>query len=296
MVVAAWIWATRGEVVLAQHPAYAVASALLGALGLLLVALGTRRRRPGGRRALRVTVCTAIVLLTATVLAAAAWLRPFAASPDARAMDEAAVGLVVETSARSITLRPEGGEPPATGLVFQPGARVDVRAYLPLLATIAREGYLVVVVKQPFNIGFLAVGAPADAIAASPDVEHWVVGGHSLGGVAASAFVADGPAGVDGLLLWASYPAGDELAARDDLAVTSVSGSEDGLTTPEDVEASRAVLPADTTFVQVPGAVHSFFGDYGSQPGDGQPTTTRAEAQQAIVAASLELLADVSAR
>ena len=132
----------------------------------------------------------------------------------------------------------------------------------------------------------------------NPDrtLERWVDRGWSmlLGGVAASSFAADHPTNVDGLLLWASYPADDRLASTDELAVSSISGSEDGLTTPADVADSRADLPADTTFVEVPGAVHAFFGDYGDQPGDGQPTTSRATAQEAIVAASLDLMAKVS--
>ena len=149
-------------------------------------------------------------------------------------------------------------------------------------------------VKQPLNIGFLAVGAPADIIAGHPEVEHWAVGGHSLGGVAAASFAAAEPDLAEGLLLWASYPADDRLAGRDDLAVASISGSEDGFTTPTDVDDSRSDLPAGTTFVEVPGAVHSFFGDYGLQPGDGTPTTSRDQAQEAIVTASLALLEEIS--
>ncbi len=294
LAVVAWIWATRGEVVLAQHPAYAVVTAAWAALGLLLVGLGLRRRPSDrGRSVARMAGCAALVLTVALALAVTVWLRPFSASPAARALTDDEGGLVVTSSARTITLRPDGVEEPTTALVFQPGARVDARASLPLLTSVAGEGYLVVVVKQPLNIGFLAGGAPTHVIAAHPEVEHWVVGGHSLGGVVASSFAADEPGLVDGLLLWASYPLDDGLASRDDLAVTSISGSEDGLTTPADIADSRADLPADTTFVEVPGAVHSFFGDYGSQPGDGQPTTTRSEAQEAILAASLELMRSV---
>ena len=50
---------------------------------------------------------------------------------------------------------------------------------------------------------------------------------------------------------------------RTDLKVTSISGELDGLSTPAKVTASKADLPASSTFVVVPGAVHSYFGDYG---------------------------------
>jgi len=72
--------------------------------------------------------------------------------------------------------------------------------------------------------------------------------------------------------------------------VLSVSASNDGLATPADIEASKADLPADARFVEVEGAVHAFFGDYGPQPGDGTPTISHDQARQEISAATLELV------
>ena len=119
------------------------------------------------------------------------------------------------------------------------------------------------------------------------EIATWSVGGHSLGGVTASAY-AGGHDSVSGLLLWASYPQGS-LADRQGLAVVSVSGTQDGLTTPADIEASKVKLPPSTTFVAIDGGVHAFFADYGEQPGDGTPTISREDAQEQIVAASLRL-------
>ena len=64
----------------------------------------------------------------------------------------------------------------------------------------------------------------------------------------------------------------------------------DRLSTPEDIQASKTDLPEDATFVVVDGAVHSFFGDYGSQRGDNEPGIPREQAQQEIQAAMLEFL------
>ena len=44
----------------------------------------------------------------------------------------------------------------------------------------------------------------------------------------------------------------------------------------------------------VPGAVHSYFGDYGDQPGDGVPTADRVKAQAQITKATADLLAAVT--
>ncbi|GMA37181.1 hypothetical protein GCM10025876_33850 [Demequina litorisediminis] len=70
----------------------------------------------------------------------------------------------------------------------------------------------------------------------------------------------------------------------------SISASEDGLSTPEKIDASRENLPPDTTFTVIEGASHSSFGDYGAQPGDGVPTLRDDEARQQISAAMLEFL------
>ena len=97
-----------------------------------------------------------------------------------------------------------------------------------------------------------------------------------------------GDQAVAGLVLWASWPANDLSAEA--LEVTSIYGSQDGLAEPAQVLAGAADLPTPTTFVEVAGAVHAYFGDYGEQPGDGEPTTSRAEAQAEIVAATVALL------
>ena len=70
----------------------------------------------------------------------------------------------------------------------------------------------------------------------------------------------------------------------------SISGSNDGLTTPDKISASKALLPPDTGFATVEGGVHAFFGDYGEQPGDGEPGISRQEAQQQIAAESIRFM------
>lgn len=293
--VAAWIWATRPGVLLAGHPSYAVLVTWAGSVGLALLVLAQWRRLRGvpARPRWRVLlVRTLAVALSLVVLGTLVWLRPFAATSTAVSAMVGTPEVRLASTTSAITLTPSG-DPPATGLVFQPGARVDPRAYVPLLTRVSAEGYLVVIVKQPLGIGFTALGAPGGIIEEHPDVAHWAVGGHSLGGVVASSYAADHPGEATGLLLWASYPL-SSLADRTDLLVASVSGSRDGLARPIDVEDSMVDLPPDTTYVAVGGAVHADFGDYGPQRGDGTPTIGHADAQQQIAAASIALLASLA--
>ncbi|SFB40919.1 Alpha/beta hydrolase family protein [Nocardioides alpinus] len=290
LVVAAWVWTTRADTLLAGHPAYAVAITVAGLVGALVLVMALRTTGGGPRRRwVAVTLRVVGGLLSVVVLTALVWLRPFPASEVAVAAMEGSDGVRVHDSPTRITLAPDGPAP-TTGLVFQPGARVDPRAYVALLAEVARSGHLVVVVKQPLGIGFTALGTPEEIIEDHPEVDRWAVGGHSLGGVVAGIFARDHD--LDGLLLWASFPS--ESLARRDLVASSISGTEDLLTTPRDIEDSRADLPPGSTFVAVEGAVHAFFGDYGEQPGDGRPTVSRDEAQARIVAASVLLLDELS--
>lgn len=289
---AAWVAAAvacaarSGPALTGGHPAYPVTLGAAAGVGLLLVATGLRSvpaDRTGHPRATlfgRVLGAFGTVLLVGTLL----YLIPLSATPEAIAAMDGDPSVRVESSPTRIVLTP-AGTPPRAGLVFQPGAKVDPRAYVPLLKRVSAAGYLVVIVKQPYAIGFLAIGEPGSVIAATPGTSQWAVGGHSLGGVAASAYASQQDSRARGLLFWASYPL-SSLAARTDLVVASVSGTNDGLSTPADIAASRANLPPSALFTPVPGAVHAFFGDYGPQSGDGTPAVDRSSAQQQIVQAT----------
>ncbi|NUO91661.1 MAG: alpha/beta hydrolase [Dermatophilaceae bacterium] len=278
-------------ILLSGNPAHVIALAACGLVGVVLLVNETpddrrrHRRRPRWARVLGQVVG---VIATVTVLGVLVWLRPFAATPSAVASLEGGADVRVTDAPAQITIAPKGSTP-TRGLVFQPGARVDPRAYVPMLSQVSKQGVLVVIVKQPFDIGLLATTAPQSLVDEHPEVVAWAVGGHSLGGVAAARFALDHRRLVRGLVLWASYP-DQSLAGRTDLQVASVSGTRDAFTTPADVAASRAMLPRTTAYTRVEGAVHSFFGDYGSQPGDGSPTVSRAQAQRQVVDATVRLM------
>ena len=224
------------------------------------------------------------------LVAGLAWLNPFTYQPmgtAGQAMETAGSTRTSTTEdATTITLAPEGKA--SAGLVFYPGARVDARAYQDILRPLANAGHLVVILKVPLGISLLSTGQARGAMDRHPEITSWAVGGHSLGGVSASAFAKSNPE-VSGLLLFASYPA-DSMAESGDLSVLSISGSNDGLTTPDKIAASKALLPPATTYATMEGGVHAFFGDYGEQPGDGEPGIPREQAQQQIAAESVRFL------
>jgi alpha/beta hydrolase family protein len=178
-----------------------------------------------------------------------------------------------------------------TGFIFYPGGRVDARAYAPQLHAIAAEGYLVVLTPMPLNLAIFGVNDASAVIAAYPDIKHWEIGGHSLGGSMAARFVQSNPSAVQGLVFWASYP--DINLSDSNLVVTSVYGTRDGLATPDNIAASHPLLPADTAFVAIEGGDHGQFGWYGDQPGDNPATISREEQQAQTVQATVDVLGKI---
>ncbi len=223
-------------------------------------------------------------MLGAAWLVLTAWLQPHSAvEPALTAMQSDSSVSVTETTTQIVLTPRQGADP--TGVFFQPGALVDARAYAAVLRPLAEDGHIVVIAKQPLGIAFLATRALDTARSEFPKVAGWVVGGHSLGGTVA-AFEADAddkaaqhPA--VGLMFYASYPAND-ISSSLTIPVLSVSGSRDGLATPDKIRSSRANLPSGALFVVIRGAVHAQFGAYGPQSGDGTPTISNADARRQI--------------
>lgn len=282
VLVVAWACLTGWGAIVHGHPLYAV---LLVATLLASTFAGWRTVRPlrtrtGWRRILRV------ILLVASIgwVALIAWLRPFSALEPALDAMGSDTRVTVTEDATQIVMSPTGSASP-TGVFFQPGAKVDARAYAAVLRPLAESGYTVIIPKQPLGIAFLALSTFDATKTTFPGVTRWVLGGHSLGGTVAAIEAGSGNldpvAPVVGLLLYASYPAND-ISRTLTTKVLSISATNDGLVTPDKFEASKEILPAGSIFTAIDGAVHAFFGDYGPQPGDGAPTISHDDARGQI--------------
>jgi hypothetical protein len=183
---------------------------------------------------------------------------------------------------------------PTTGLIIYPGGRVDPRAYAPQAHAIAENGYLVVIIPMPLNLAVFGSGRASSVIQAYPEIEKWVIGGHSLGGSIAASYAYNHTDQIDGLVLWASYPANSNNLSQSSIETTSISASLDGLSSPDKIAASHSLLPQDTTWVQIQGGNHAQFGWYGDQPGDNPATISREDQQAQIVQSTLDLLKSVT--
>ena len=180
--------------------------------------------------------------------------------------------------------------PARVGLILYPGGKVPAEAYAPLARDLADAGYYVAILYAPLNLAIFNYDEANAVMEAHKDVRTWVVGGHSLGGVAAALYADAHPDKVRGLFLMASTPAsGDvvktlvpgstDLWKSTTLAVTSVYATNDGLFDAKALEESKLLLPPQTNYVEIVGGNHAQFGWYGPQAGDGAATMSPEEQQ-----------------
>jgi pimeloyl-ACP methyl ester carboxylesterase len=224
------------------------------------------------RRVLKVVLWGLVAIVVLGVGGILVWSQVgvMAAEPEPLADVRADPAIRIEDAPQGIVMTPADGDSDR-GLVFVPGAKVDPWAYASILQGLADDGVTVVITRPWLNLAFFDLRGLDAFTSAAPDIDDWAVGGHSLGGVRACQLAPDAEA----LVLFGSYCA-DDVSTRD-LAVLSISGSEDGLSTPAKIDAARHLLPADAEMVEIDGASHASFGDYGPQAGDGEPTISRAD-------------------
>ena len=242
-----------------------------------------------GKRAKRILIAIAIVV--AALIVAFAWYVNDYYHADDTAMaavaDEngAADGVVVrELEGGALAFVPTE---PVAGLVFYPGAKVQPEAYAPLMQECAEQGVLCVIVKPLFNLAILDANAADGVVDQFPDVNRWLVAGHSLGGVVASDYAARHDDVFDGIAFLASYPLSD-VSGFGGKAV-SIVGSNDGVLNRERYAEAESSFPSETREEMLEGGNHAYFGNYGEQAGDGNATISREEQQELTAAAIVEL-------
>ena len=178
----------------------------------------------------------------------------------------------------------------SVGFIIYPGGRVDFRSYAPMAHRIAAEGYLVVIVRMPLNLAVFGVNIASEVIKSYSQIGSWVIGGHSLGGTMAAQFAHENPSEVKGLVLWAAYPASGTDLSKDNLLVTTIHGTNDGLVSDSQIEDSLNLLPDSTLRIEIVGGNHAQFGWYGDQGGDNAATITREQQQSQIFDATSNYL------
>ena len=179
-------------------------------------------------------------------------------------------------------------EAPVAGLIFYPGGKVEYTAYRPLMAELAERNIFCVLLEMPLNLAVLDRNAAEGIPEEFPEVEHWYLAGHSLGGSMAASFAGKNTDTYEGLILLAAYSTED--LRESGLKVCSLYGDRDGVLNMEKYEQYRPNLPEDTLEGVLEGGNHAGFGSYGHQEGDGASILEPGEQLQWTVDTILEFI------
>jgi dienelactone hydrolase len=152
---------------------------------------------------------------------------------------------------------------------------VEYTAYEPLMMELASNGVFCVLIEMPFNLAVLDMNAADGIRELYPEIEHWYIGGHSLGGSMAASYVEKHAEDFDGIILLGSYSTADLTSTN--LSALSLYGSEDGVMNREKYEKYKKNLPTDLIEIKIDGGCHAYFGMYGDQDGDGKPSMSPEE-------------------
>jgi len=220
-------------------------------------------------------------------LGAAVYFRPAPVEGDpALLLPDSSV--TVESTTTELAFIP--AEAKGASLVFYTGARVPAEAYAYLGRGLAARGHLVVIARFPLGFALFAPDRAEGIMARRGAGGTWALGGHSLGGAMAAAWLHGHPEAAKGLLLLASWPPSDADFSASTLSVLSLSASMDGLATPTKIEAARHLLPPSARSLVIEGGNHAGFGNYGSQDGDGKAAIDPARQRAAVLDETLAFL------
>jgi hypothetical protein len=247
------------------------------------------------RTALRRTLLALVALTVLSV--AATWLqqqlRHADASPEALALARPDTTVAVEPD-RFLTLRPRQ-RTERLGVIFYPGAYVDVRGYLPTLRPVAAAGYRVVIVPMPFELAIFGIDRALDVQRANPDIDGWAIIGHSVGGAMAAMFASRHRDALAGVIIWDSYPPFVAHLRDYPRPVWLIHRARPDGAPPESFARQRDLFPADSRWAPIPGGIHMNFGSFsgGGYVEDWPPSISQPEQHHQVISLTLQALAQM---
>ena len=166
--------------------------------------------------------------------------------------------------------------PESLSALFVSHWHYDHTADIPVLMyRLAEEGFVCVLPRMPENLAILSESAASAIPEKVPQIKEWYLAGHSLGGVAASKYIGEHADEYAGMIFCASYTLTD--LSESGLRVLSIYGTEDKVMNRGKYAECMSNLPDETETFLIEGGCHSYFGCYGIQEGDGNPTITNEE-------------------
>jgi hypothetical protein len=172
------------------------------------------------------------------------------------------------------------------GVIYYPGGLVHPRAYARFARALAISTQYSVFVTSPwFNLAITQIDLADKVIHQHPDIDTWLIGGHSLGGTSAAFYTFDHVDEIKGLFLLASYTTEQADFSSTNLPVISIVGSDDLVLNQTSYLAQQQYLPTDHVEVIIEGGNHSQYADYGQQRGDGVASIDGLQQETMVVTA-----------
>lgn len=169
------------------------------------------------------------------------------------------------------------------GVVLYPGAKVAAQAYVSLACQLADRGVYCVIANMPFNLAFFGIDSADALMVAAPQVQHWWLAGHSLGGAMGAQYAAGNADKLEGVAFLGAYAASDLSSTN--LKALVIYGDVDGVLNRGKLATNETNLPAGAQTLVIEGGNHAGFADYGPQAGDGEASISPAQQQSQTAAA-----------
>ena len=193
-----------------------------------------------------------------------------------------------------LVMRPKKTSP-GTGFIHYPGANCDIHGYAQILQAVADAGYLAVGVAMPFDFSIFDPNAADDVRAAFPEIQNWVIAGHSMGGAMAGRYAYINQDNLAGLILYDSYPPEAQSLADSDLPTAHIfRATLEEQPHPKFIDMAHVYPPKIMNF-PVPGGIHMQFGTFigGGYEETWAPQISNAAQLQIAIAATLKSLASM---
>lgn len=234
-------------------------------------------------------LAVAAVLLILLLVLGIRWVT-YARPPLQEAVMALESDSVVTVSAQSwLTFSPAFSQTDV-GLIFYPGGRINPQGYSSLLRPIAEKGILVVVPEMPLNMAAFNPNVADKIMSENPQIRQWFIAGHSVGGTMAAQYAINNPEHIEGVIVWASYPAKSDKLKETTIPILTIFGSEDPRVNDESLQIREEIYPDHAEFIRINGGDHHQFGAYEITPAEYYASISPEEQHNQIIDATLTFI------
>jgi hypothetical protein len=159
------------------------------------------------------------------------------------------------------------------GFIIFSGAKADEKSYSYIAKLLHEAGHTVAIPKAPFHLSAFGIDRGFTIMEDNPQVEKWILVGHSLGGLPVSRIAAKQPGKLLGIALLATVASAD--LSELDISAIRITAENDKIMDKNRMDSYLGNLPENSLTVELTGANHQGFAAYNSFRGrDGEAAMT----------------------